>query len=71
MKYKKIKGFAMDAKKKGATMLLCTEKDWVKCKLMDDLSLPIAWVRNSLEIKENQESWEELIESLKKKINNT
>ena len=64
----RLKGFAMDAKKKGATMLLCTEKDWVKCKLLDDLALPIAYVRSSFEIKENQESWDELIEGLRKTL---
>lgn len=49
--------FALQAKRRGAKWLLCTEKDAVKGFPYESCGLPIGWVRNSLIVKEGQENW--------------
>jgi tetraacyldisaccharide 4'-kinase len=55
--------------KQGAKLMLCTEKDAVKL-LKDEewkinVSLPIAWIKCDLLIKQNALLWESLIENIK------
>jgi tetraacyldisaccharide 4'-kinase len=61
-----LKEIALQAEKKGASVLLCTEKDKVKlCTANLSTSLPIAWVKTRLEIVHNQAAWGELVDKIK------
>ena len=58
MAEKELQKFAAISKERGATLLLCTEKDKVKLSKRDrDLPLPIVWLRATLEIVKNREFW--------------
>ncbi len=57
--------FARGCREKGATALLCTEKDGVK--LDATLELPVVPVEIGLEIVAGEEHWEQLIETILKK----
>lgn len=57
---KRLRKFAERAKEKGAKLLLCTEKDWVKLPQNLPLPLPLGWVRASLTVRENRGAWEEM-----------
>jgi tetraacyldisaccharide 4'-kinase len=61
---KQLQKFAFFAKAKGATHLLCTEKDKVKLS-MHPLPLPIAWIRASLQIVKNHSLWLETVNEIK------
>ncbi|MFZ0564587.1 MAG: tetraacyldisaccharide 4'-kinase [Chlamydiales bacterium] len=57
-----LKRFARLAKKKGAKLLLCTEKDKIKQPAFhNEIPLPIGWVEASIEIFKNKEAWENLL----------
>ncbi len=57
---KRLQKFAEKAKEKGAELLLCTEKDVVKLPKNPLLPLPLGWVKVSLQVRENRETWEEM-----------
>jgi tetraacyldisaccharide 4'-kinase len=61
---KSLQKFSTLAKQRGATLLLCTEKDKVKLPHMQ-LPLPIGWIKTDLEIVENQESWIKIVDEMK------
>jgi len=61
---KALKNFALLARSRGASFLVCTEKDKVKLSQIE-LPLPIMWVRTALEIKENQEAWAKVVQAVK------
>lgn len=65
---KNLEQFAQACLKKGATYLICTEKDRVK--LEDDLKLvlPILWVQLELDIVAGQTEWQHFIERAESKI---
>jgi len=60
----KLLSFASLAKSKGASFLVCTEKDRVKL-CQTQYSLPICWVKVSLKITQNQEAWQQLVNEMK------
>lgn len=55
---KQLSILADEAKKQGAEMLLCTEKDYLKLKCPLTCPLPIAWVPMSLVVVEGQAVWQ-------------
>jgi tetraacyldisaccharide 4'-kinase len=56
--------FADTARQKGASLLLCTEKDKVKLS-SNRLPLPLGWIRAGLQIVKHQEAWNQLIDKVK------
>ncbi len=56
--------FASQAQQRGASWLLCTEKDAVKGFPYKDCALPIGWVKSTLEVKKGQEHWDLLLEKI-------
>lgn len=63
----KLAAFAAEAEQKGATALLCTEKDWVKLITPVKASLPVYWVEMELAIIEGEEAWSAFIQRVLKK----
>ena len=61
---KALQKFATLAKKRGAELLVCTEKDKVKLA-HSNFFMPIVWVRTRLEIEENREAWDTMISNIK------
>lgn len=58
--------FAKRAAKKGASALLCTEKDWIKCApYRQQLPLPIGYLQCELCIAEGERVWDGWIETMK------
>lgn len=64
MEEKNLRKFASFAKEKGAKLLICTEKDKVKLACTD-FSLPIVWLRTTLQIVGNQMAWSKLVNEIK------
>jgi tetraacyldisaccharide 4'-kinase len=64
MSEKELKRFALLARSRGASVLVCTEKDKVKLS-QSNLPLPILWVRATLEIIRNQEEWAKTVRDIK------
>lgn len=59
----RLKRFTQECKEKGATHLLCTEKDWVKL-YPEDFSLPLSWVEIEMAIVEGRQEFEKFIKKL-------
>jgi tetraacyldisaccharide 4'-kinase len=64
MSPKELQTFAAFCQKKGAVILLCTEKDKVKIRACD-VPLPIGWIKARLEILSNRIAWEKSIDHMK------
>jgi tetraacyldisaccharide 4'-kinase len=73
---RQMEQFSAFAAKRGATLLLCTEKDKVKLcpnsrdnldsgMPFQDLPLPIGWIRTTLEIVQNQHIWLKTVNEIK------
>lgn len=54
----KLLAFAKSAQQKGASMLLCTEKDYVKINPENKLPLPVVYTQGELVICSNKSAWE-------------
>lgn len=65
---KQLAQFAQKAKAAGAELLLCTEKDRVKFTEVQELDLPLAWLKTELEIVDGRDVWDNFIEQVKRKI---
>lgn len=65
----KIEQFALQSKKKGASLIVCTEKDFVKLS-RNDYALPIQLIRISMTVTAGQSLWENLIAKIRQKIDN-
>jgi tetraacyldisaccharide 4'-kinase len=63
LSFKKLASFAHKAKARGAKMLLCTEKDWVKIEKRS-LPLPIGYVKREMYITKNQEIFDGFIRKI-------
>lgn len=68
IKNKDLTLFAEESKDKGAEVLLCTEKDFVKLPQPIDLPLSLAWLQMNLRIVEGEAHWQALIAKVKSKI---
>lgn len=68
IKYSDLNAFEKECLEKGVDLLLCTEKDFVKLKDIDQFSLPIAWLEMQLDIVNGKEEWEEFIQATHKII---
>ena len=64
MNVKSLYKFALLSKERGATWLLCTEKDKIKLS-QGSLPLPVAWIKVNLEIVKNRHLWEKAVNELK------
>lgn len=62
-----LQSFASLCKEKGATAIVCTEKDFVKLPKDLCLSLPIAVLKMDIEIADGKEDWEKCIEKIQLK----
>jgi tetraacyldisaccharide 4'-kinase len=62
---KQLQMFALECQKEGATSLICTEKDMVKLPEDMELALPIHSLKMDLECVWNENSWNEMIQSIK------
>lgn len=65
-----LDAFAKEAKNLGAQALLCTEKDFVKLSLSDEISLPIIYPEMELKITAGRENWQKLVAKIEEKIDN-
>jgi tetraacyldisaccharide 4'-kinase len=65
-----LKQFAHEAKKRGAELLLCTEKDWMKLRDQRELELelPLAWTSVECTVMKNQEALDALIEKVLSRV---
>ncbi|MBA3957968.1 MAG: tetraacyldisaccharide 4'-kinase [Parachlamydiaceae bacterium] len=62
--------FAKESKARGAQMLLCTEKDYVKLAHDLKLDLPVGWVQMQLNIVADEAHWKEFIDKAHRCVNN-
>jgi len=62
-----LQSFAFTCKEKGASALVCTEKDFVKLPKDLSLSLPIAVLKMDIEIADGKEDWKKCIEKIQLK----
>lgn len=62
--------YSKESQVKGASFLLCTEKDRVKLIDNVSLSLSIGWIKTRLKIIEGQEHWQTVIERAKMNLRN-
>jgi tetraacyldisaccharide 4'-kinase len=63
---KRLFQFASHAQKRGATLLLCTEKDKVKLSKSEfPLPVPVVWVKATLVIVKNQHVWLKMVDEIK------
>lgn len=64
-----LQKFAEECEKKGATCLICTEKDRVKlAEVSSGFVLPIYWLPIDLVIIEGEEIWEQFLNQMREKI---
>lgn len=63
----KLNAFAIEAKKKGAFFLLCTEKDYVKYE-NSSFVLPVMWVKREMYIIGNLQKWNALIHRIRELV---
>lgn len=59
-----LASFAQKAKERGATHLLCTEKDRVKMQ-SSSCALPLAYVEATLKLRTNEGAWEHLLTQIR------
>lgn len=64
-----LQAFSERCRKRGAELIVCTEKDAVKIPPTFSLSLPIAYLEMELEIVSGEEHWNKLIEKISLKMN--
>lgn len=64
----KLIPFSKKCQEKGATLLLCTEKDRVKLTNVESCCLPIGWIKARLTVIEGLEHWNRFILRAKNKI---
>ncbi len=64
---KKLQAFIRACKEKGATSIVCTEKDWVKL-LSNEMELPIYPIAMRLSIVAGKEHWDSVIDKIKQRI---
>lgn len=67
MDLNRLMDFSKECQEKGASYLLCTEKDRVKLINPSGLKLPIGWVKTRLSILEGADNWEAFIHQAKNK----
>lgn len=60
--------FTKEAKQKGATLVLCTEKDYVKLTDEKMPLLPIGYVKCAIAIQEGQATWDALVDRIKQLV---
>lgn len=65
---KELQIFARTSREKGAEVLLCTEKDYVKLPSIDQIALPILPIEIRLQMIAGQEHWEHLIKNIEDKV---
>ena len=65
----KLLPFSEQCKEKGAEILLCTEKDYVKLSSENTGGLPTYWVKARLKVVEGKEQWTKFIVQAKNRIN--
>lgn len=63
-----LKQFAEQAKHLGAEMLLCTEKDRVKFSDIQDVGIPLAWVKTRLIVVDGEPEWNHFISQVRNKL---
>jgi len=64
-----LRAFALLCMEKGATTIVCTEKDWIKLpKSGVSLPLPLEPIKMYLHILAGQEHWDRLINNIKDRI---
>jgi len=61
---KQLMQLAIEAEEKGCERLICSEKDWVKLPDSLHLSLPIGYVKASLEVAYGQEHYQGLLQNI-------
>lgn len=61
---KKLQAFAQSCFEKGAELLICTEKDWVKIPEEMTKSLSIGWIQMRLRHVEGEHYWKEFIKKV-------
>lgn len=64
----KLKKFSADCKLQGIEMLVCTEKDRVKFLGYLDISLPVVWLKVTLQLTEGIPEWENFVRNAKNDI---
>jgi len=62
--------FAEEAVQRGAKVLVCTEKDFVKLPQNLRLKIPVLFLEVEMEIFDNKQIWEKLIAKIDQKIDN-
>lgn len=65
-----LKDFADECASKGAELLVCTEKDYVKLEGIFCHALPLVWLQMRMIVVENQENWMNFIKNAKVKVVN-
>lgn len=65
---KELSTFVSRMKEKGAEIVICTEKDWVKMPSLLTYALPIVPLKMQLQIKDGENHWNQLIEKIKEKV---
>lgn len=60
-----LRKFALRSQKKGASLLVCTQKDWVKLSRSESLCLPVSYLQARMEITDT-ENWIALCTQIKK-----
>lgn len=60
-----LAAFALNCREKGAELLLCTEKDKVKILDVEELALPIAYVKMQLKIIGGKAEWDAFVAKVK------
>jgi len=63
-----LESFAMQCYKKGAELLVCTEKDWIKLPANLKSVLPIYSISVQLAVVAGEEDWHHFIEKIKEKL---
>ena len=56
------------SEERGAQLILCSEKDWVKLPLHLQLTLPIAYIDAELQVVCENENYQKLIQMVSEKI---
>lgn len=67
IKKKALASFAKISQQKGATHLVCTEKDKIKFLGTETFCLPIVWLKVNLEIVDNQKKWISMLDAIKQR----
>ena len=63
-----LSAFVSRVREKGAEIVVCTEKDWVKMPSLLTLSLPLVPLKMQLKIAFGENQWNQLIEKIKYKV---